>query len=79
VVPALAIARRRELGHTHVPRIEWTRQASDCATLPGCVPALEQDEYRRSERAVAEEPCALEPEGQQPMLRDLEALDPLGF
>ena len=73
----LAIGRRRELRHLEVPGIEWRGQAPDRAALAGRVPALEQDQQRRAELPVADQPAALQSQCEQPLLGPLEPLEPL--
>ncbi len=75
----LAIGGRRELRHLEVPGIELRGQAPDRAALAGRVPALEQDQQRRPDLAVADQSRALQSQSQQALLGALEPLDALNF
>jgi hypothetical protein len=70
VVPALVLARSGELCHADVTRIEWADQSPDAASLPGCVPSLEENAQRWAKFAVPDQAGKLKAQGEH---------SPLGF
>ena len=73
----LTRARRRELGNRYVAGVEWSGEPADRAAFAGGVPTLEEDQERRAERSVTDQPGTLQTQRQQPPLRTLQPL--LGF
>src|SRR3954452_14668300 len=74
VVALLVVARRGELHHADVARVELADEALDRPALAARVPALEQHAHGWADPAVADQPAEHEAERQQPRLRGLEPL-----